>query len=291
MDLRSIRPMDAVAALYAEGNAGVASAILSGLSTTIFDGPEPALAPRDQTAAGLDKLPGPQIHDFPRRRSVPEPHAGAIRTSGGVCVAGLVQHGNPIFGRGRRSHERALHDADSRHRKKCHHVIKLFLSSVQGRDVQLRFFWETKATYEQAKSRLEKGRPVHLKALAAGTGLSMILAYDRLVRDGAKNVVCQITDRDAANTTKPTVCWPRPLVRRGWHLGPDGISACTEDIFAEPHGTPACDVVTTVGILNTCRASLATPPNAATAGPNPGRHKPFCIWRKNSMRSPARMPV
>ena len=68
--------------------------------------------------------------------------------------------------------------------------------------MQLRFIWETRATYEAARSRLEKGGVVRLKAVAAGTGLSMILAYDRLIKEGydPARITVRITDRDKAST-------------------------------------------------------------------------------------------
>ena len=76
---------------------------------------------------------------------------------------------------------------------------RIFLDSVQSRDVQLRFIWETQATYEAVRSRLTNGGNVRLKAIAAGTGLSVIVAYDRLIRDGydPARIVVRITDRGA----------------------------------------------------------------------------------------------
>ena len=81
---------------------------------------------------------------------------------------------------------------------------RLFLDSVQGKDVRLRMVLETRATYETAKRWLEREEPVRLKAVAAGTGLSMILAYDRLVRDGYNPdlITATITDREEANIDK-----------------------------------------------------------------------------------------
>jgi len=61
---------------------------------------------------------------------------------------------------------------------------RLFLDSVQGKDVRLRLAWETRATYEAAKQVLDEGQSVRIKGVAAGTGLSLILTYDRLIRNG-----------------------------------------------------------------------------------------------------------
>jgi len=133
---------------------------------------------------------------------------------------------------------------------------RVFFDSVQGKDVQLRLAWETRATYATAKGWLDRKKPVRLKAVAAGTGLSMILAYDRLIQDGynPELITAVITDRDSANignannlldklaTTKEN----KVRVGRGY-----GISANTEDIFGD-HGEPATaphDVVTAMGIL------------------------------------------
>jgi len=136
---------------------------------------------------------------------------------------------------------------------------RLFLGSVQGKDVRLRLALETRATYETARRWLERGEPVRLKAVAAGTGLSMILAYDKLVRDGynPELITATITDREKANIDK-TNCLLDNLVttrenKRGLGMG-YGISANTEDILAENGEEGAAyiaryDVVTAIGIL------------------------------------------
>jgi len=45
---------------------------------------------------------------------------------------------------------------------------RLFLDSVQGKDVRLRLALETRAMYEEARRWLQKEEPVRLKAVAAG---------------------------------------------------------------------------------------------------------------------------
>jgi hypothetical protein len=129
---------------------------------------------------------------------------------------------------------------------------------VQGRDVQIRFILETKATHAEAAARLGEGRDVRMKALAAGTGLSLILAYDRLLREGAdaKRIHARITDRDPLNTAKTERLLAKLAGQRGWKLAQGeeaGIRAETEDIFEEPaeglREERKQDVVTAVGIL------------------------------------------
>ena len=96
---------------------------------------------------------------------------------------------NPILERSRHPYGRALLDSSCREHESlveggdpmngpymmiCPEILKvsdiwdrLFLHSVQSRDVQLRFIWETRATYDAARSRLKTGGVVRLKAVAA----------------------------------------------------------------------------------------------------------------------------
>jgi len=144
-------------------------------------------------------------------------------------------------------------------RKNCSLWDRLLLDSVQGRDVQARFVWETRATYEAARSRLERDEPVRLKAVAAGTGLSMILAYDKLVREGfnPELITTSITDREPltigkANRLLSKLDSTRERMRSveaGY-----GIAAVTENIFpglgeGSVATGPRYDVVTAIGIL------------------------------------------
>lgn len=253
--LRDLRPMDAVAALYSEENPALAGEILSSLSETIFDRPEPPLAsPLQQAMAFLSYrvLKRTTVRDGTTYRNrllegSGHPYAQVLLASSTAETQALVEGGDPMNG----PYMMLLPEA-------CKNAIlwdKLFLASVQGKDVKLRFLWETKATHAEAKKRLAPGRTVRLKALAAGTGLSMILAYDRLVRDGAQGVVVEITDRDPANTAKTNRLLTKLAPARGWTLGPDGISAHTEDIFAGTNGHAPSDIVTTVGILEYLQGS------------------------------------
>jgi hypothetical protein len=110
-----------------------------------------------------------------------------------------------------------------------------------------------------AKRWLEEEKPVRLKAVAAGTGLSMILVYDRLIREGYHPdlITARITDWEEANIAKANRLMDKlPTTReRSRGLGTGfGISAETEDIFARSgNGGTACtaryDVLTAIGIL------------------------------------------
>lgn len=143
--------------------------------------------------------------------------------------------------------------------KNCSLWDRLFFDSVQGKDVQSRFIWETRATYEAARTWLEKDEPVRLKAVAAGTGLSMILAYDKLIREGFNPdlITARITDREHANIDKANRLLSKLASTRERMRSVDsrhGISAGTEDIFPElgegsATGIPRYDVVTAIGIL------------------------------------------
>jgi hypothetical protein len=144
-------------------------------------------------------------------------------------------------------------------RRNCGLWDRLFFDSVQGKDVQSRFVWETLATYEAARRRLEKDEPVRLKAVAAGTGLSMILAYDRLIQAGynPELITARITDRENANVEKTNRLLAKLARTKNRVCGPEsrhGISAGIEDIFPESRGRGAqddaqYDIITAIGIL------------------------------------------
>jgi hypothetical protein len=126
--------------------------------------------------------------------------------------------------------------------------------------VQLRFIFETRATYEAARARLQTGGVVRLKAVAAGTGLSMILAYDRLIKEGhdPARITVRITDRDKVSIAKAKRLLAKLASTRTRTVGAEtegGISAGVEDLFegeswSDPTGGPKYQVVTAVGILD-----------------------------------------
>lgn len=259
--------MEAVAALYAEGEHELSEAIIASLSRAVFGGGSLAPAGLVQramarityrilkwttTRRGVDAQSGVEgtFHN-PLLRRTGHPYAHALLASSSKDAESLVEGGDPMNGPYMMIVPEILKIGTKWDR--------VFLNSVQGKDVQLRFIWETQATYEAAASRLKKGKAVRMKALAAGTGLSMIVAYDRLIRDGydPAQITATITDRDKANTDKTARMLDKLLTTRGQSQSAEtegGISAATEDIFegepgAGPNHGANYDVVTAVGIL------------------------------------------
>jgi hypothetical protein len=289
-----VRPMEAVAALYSEGDAELAEAIFSSLSQAVFEHLEPRPANLMKRVLGrlsyrlLKRTTVRHVSDDGdgegestryRNRLLERskhPYARSLLASSSKETEALVEGGDPMNG----PYMMIAPDI----RAACNLWDKLFFNSVQGRDVQLRFILETKATYEETKRRLDAGVAVRLKALAAGTGLSMILAYDRLVSEGYDpgRMLVRITDRDAANTAKTGRLLAKLAAARGWRLAAGnepGVGAETEDIFEEPalgaEGEAKYDLVTAVGILeylqgSTCETTeqrhlLEEPEEPATA--------------------------
>jgi hypothetical protein len=261
--------MEAVAALYSEDDVDLAEAVLSRLSHAIFDQAEPPIAnlvKRMLARANYRLLKRTTVRHDPgdggltqyRNRLLERskhPYAHALLATSSKEAAALVEGGDPMNG--------PYMMIAPEIRGACNLWDKLFFNSVQGRDVQLRFIWETKATFAEAKQRLDLGMNVRLKALAAGTGLSMILAYDRLLRAGydPNRIAVSITDRDPVNTLKTTQLLVKLAGYRGWKVemvGEGGIGTHTQDIF---HSGPALaqgekhDLVTAVGILEYLQGS------------------------------------
>ena len=98
-----------------------------------------------------------------------------------------------------------------------------------------------------------------MKTVAGGTGLSMIVAYDRLIQDGydPARITVRISDRDQANIDKAARLLSKLTAHRGRTTNEEsdgGISVGMEDIFDDGPGTGSTngakyDVVTAVGIL------------------------------------------
>ena len=266
--MEDIRPMDAVAALYSGGDHELTEAIIASLSRAIFDGGhfKPAGAAQRAMArfsyqilkwsttrrkATGEDYEGGAFHN-PILVWSGHPYARALLDSSRRETESLVEGGDPMNGPYMMISSEILKASDVWDR--------IFLHSVQGRDVQLRFIWETQATYEAARYRLEKGAHVRVKAVAAGTGLSMILAYDRLIKEGhdPARITVRITDRDQANIKKTGRLLAKLASTRIRVTDADtegGISSGTEDLF---EGNPRSDttvgakydVVTAVGILD-----------------------------------------
>ena len=263
--------MEAVNALYSEDDAELAEAIVASLRTRIFDGEAPA--PAKEAKRRMSQL----IYGVLRRTTRAEtrkaadgheyvayrnpilegsnhPYALTLLTPSGADSASFVEGGDPM---------------NAPYMMLCPEIQKnarlwdrLLLESVQGRDVQLRFVLETRLTYEAARERLEAGRPVRIKAAAAGTGLSLILVYDRLIRDGFDpgQIHATITDRDESNVIKTGRLLSK-LATTSAHRTDDtqgsGICDQVKDLLhlhstkesANAAGESPYDIVTLVGIL------------------------------------------
>lgn len=265
-DILRIRPMDAVLALYSDDHLDVAEAIIASLGHSVFGKtPSPAGSAQRAMARVVQRLLTwtTSRHASPDDKEAPvqyrnrllersqHPYAQSLLASSKRETEGLVEGGDPMNG--------PYMMLAPEIRETCTVWDRIFFNSVLGKDVQLRFIWETNATYELASRRIEREGSVRIKALAAGTGLSLILAYDRLLRDGCDPgcITAHITDRDDANTTKTNRLLSKLAARRGWKLaanGDTGIEAFTEDIFTEaPVGLASArgkyDILTAVGIL------------------------------------------
>lgn len=264
----NLTPMSAVAALYAKDGHELTEAIVASLSRAIFhdDEAKPAgrrkiflgrvshrvvrwttRSARIQAESGDDAM-------IVRNRLIERsghPYAQSLLTSSAKETAALVEGGDPMNG--------PYMMLSPEIRKNGGVWDRIFLDSVQAKDVQLRFIHETRATWQAARRLLERGEQVRIKAVAAGTGLSLILVYDKLVRDGydPESILAVITDRDPANIGKSNRLLAKLATTRVSHNIPGhayGIHALPEDIFEGPD--PAMDalhvpynIVTAIGIL------------------------------------------
>lgn len=292
--MENLKPMDAVAALYSKDDQKLSEAILASLSRAVFEGsPVRPAGPVKRALARISH----RVLDWTTRSSMGADEAGTevtvynnkiLERSGhpyakallGSSIAGnaaLVEGGDPMNG--------PYMMLSPEIRKNCGVWDRLFLDSVQSRDVQARIIWETRATYEVAKRWLSREEPVRLKAVAAGTGLSLMLVYDRLIRDGfnPELITAKITDRDKFNIEKANRLLDTLAKTRDPKLGFEwkcGITAEVEDIFGSPGSVDEeiigrYDVVTAIGILeyfHGCssttthqRLNLAPPADGVTA--------------------------
>lgn len=260
--LPKLSPMEAVSALYHGTDAELTGTILNDLSHQVFHGPEIAPAGRAQrfmarvshrllqatTRLESNGASG-QVYQNRLLQRSGHPYALALLNSTTQETASLVEGGDPMNGPYLMLAPSVRANGD-----RWDH---LFFNSVQGKDVQFRFIRETRATYEQAKAILESGRPVRLKAVAAGTGLSLILAYHKLIQEGhdPASITALITDRDRANTGKTKHLLHKLASTRGNRFTCNngyGIAARTEDLFMDssPEAAGAeFDIITAVGIL------------------------------------------
>jgi hypothetical protein len=262
-----IRPMDAVAALYSDGHVELSEAIIASLSGALFgvaSGAPAGLVQRlfsrlshrvlkwtttqektDNQSGGTGSFRNPILE------RTGHPYAQALLNSSTKDTEALMEGGDPMNGPYMMISPEILGMSGAWDR--------LLMHSVQGKDVQLRFVRETQATYEAARSRLDNGVSIRMKAVAAGTGLSMILAYDRLVNEGydPARMTVRITDRDRSNVDKSQRLLAKLTSTRNNVTTAEtegGISVGTEDLFVEPDsgtiGEAKYHVVTAVGILD-----------------------------------------
>jgi len=250
--------MGAVGALYGEGCEESARVIVANLGARIFGAQPPrpsnifrrGLArmvwhlmrgtTRTQTRPGPDGRPMLVFRNRILERSG-HPYASTLLEASRADTQDFVEGGDPM-----NALYMMLEPAIRRHAGLWDHII---LDSVQARDVQWRFYWETRCHHDLATARLRRGEPVRLKAVAAGTGLSMILVLDRLLREGHDPTLINatISDREPSNVAKAERLLrklesTRPLLDAG------RIRLISEDLLF-PEDTVPNDVITVMGIL------------------------------------------
>ncbi|MCX6874067.1 MAG: hypothetical protein NTW21_09710 [Verrucomicrobia bacterium] len=258
--------MAAVAALYAEDQHDLAEAIVASLSRAIFHGNDPQPAGKGKLLLGrvsyrvvrwtTKVIPsrdgnGITLYRNPLFECSGHPYARALLTSSHSEAVALVDGGDAMNG--------PYMMLSPELRNNGGWWDRIFLDSVQSKDVQMRFMLETQATYNAAIRVLNRGESVRIKAVAAGTGLSLILAYDKLIRDGfdPQSITAVITDRNSANTAKSNRLLAKLASTRNHHHGPGqayGIVAVAEDVFAGPDPLAVAlhapyNIVTAIGIL------------------------------------------
>jgi hypothetical protein len=262
-----LTPMQAMAVLYGDGNEEASRELVDGLSWQIFEGPERMpLKGLRRAMTGfvfwlMQKTTREEIRSEPDGKKVlgyrnrilertGHPYTRTLLQPARSDTAFLVEGGDPM---------NAIYMLLS---PEVYRNIglwdRLLLDSVNSRDVQARFAWETRLTYKLATRRLKHGEPVRIKAIAAGTGLSVILACDRLLRDGhdPKLIRAVISDQDPA-LSKKSIQLINKLPRLRDLIDPDGnadsgLFAQAEDIFHPSSGAlneKPYEVVTAVGIL------------------------------------------
>ena len=260
--------MDAVAALYSQGDEELSEAIIASLSRALFgavSGSPAGLVQRVFSRISHRVLKWTTTHEKadgesgetsffrnPILERTGHPYARALLNSSAQETKALMEGGDPMNGPYMMISPEILGMSGFWDR--------LLMHSVQGKDVQLRFVRETQATYEAARARLEIEESIRLKAVAAGTGLSLILAYDRLVNEGydPARMTVRITDRDKSNVDKARRLLGKLNSTRNNITSEEtegGISVGTEDLFADPPasngiGEQKYHVVTAVGILD-----------------------------------------
>ena len=245
-----LSPMAAVEALYSGDDDALARAIVADMSDQIFAPtlPLPASRRKRRLARISHWLLGRTVRTeydgdvVSRYRSrilerSRHPYARTLLEPSAADAATFVEGGDPMNAPYMMLSPEVAANAGTWDR--------LLLGSVHARDVQLRFAHETRFTHELAKRHLDRGQPVRMRALAAGTGLSMILACDRLIRDGydPELIDATVTDRDPANVERAS----RLIAQLQSGLG-RALSTKVEDLTESDDGGDF-HVITLVGIL------------------------------------------
>ena len=265
----ALTPMEAVNTLYSHGQEELTEAIFASVSRQVFDekAPDPSSGLRRFLARGVLRMlkrrtrteyrQGPDGQEMTVFRNKllersEHPYAMTLLSPTAANNAAFVEGGDPM-----NAPYMMICPTISRNAGTWD---KILLDSVQGRDVQLRFIWETRSTYEAARARLDAGHPVRIKAAASGTGLSTILVFDRLIRDGydPESIAAIMTDREESNVKKAQLLLGK-LATTSANLADEaerhGITSRTMDLL---HDIPSQEisgghdlyhVVTLVGIL------------------------------------------
>ncbi len=265
----ALTPMEAVNTLYSHGEEELSEAIFASVSRQVFGeaAPEPSGRLRRFLARGVLRLlrrrtrkeyrqgtDGQEMTVY--RNSLLErsghPYAMTLLSPSAANNSTFVEGGDPMNAPYMMICPTISRNAGTWDR--------LLLDSVQARDVQLRFIWETRSTYDSAKARLDRGNTVRIKAAACGTGLSTILVFDRLIRDGydPDSITAILTDREEANVQRARILLEK-LATTSANLADEsehkGITARTMDLLhdlpsqAISGGHDRYHVVTLVGIL------------------------------------------
>jgi len=264
--MHDLKPMGAVAALYADNQHDLAEAIVASLSRAIFHGADTKPASKGKIFIGRvshkvvrwttkaipsEDVNGITLYRNPLFERSGHPYAQSLLASSRSETVALVEGGDPMNG--------PYMMLSPEIRKNSGLWDRIFFESVQSKDVQLRFMLETQATYKAAKRVLNQGEAVRIKAVAAGTGLSLILVYDKLIREGfnPKSITAMITDQDPTNTAKSNRLLAKLASTRNNHNVAGhayGIFAVAEDVFAGPDPLVSAlhapyHIVTAIGIL------------------------------------------
>ena len=171
----------------------------------------------------------------------------------------LIQQPDRRAGRGRRPMNGPYMMLSPEIRKNCGLWDRLFFDSVQGRDVQSRIIWETRATYEAAKRWLERDEPVRLE----GRRRRHRPEHDARLRQAdprriqSRPITATITDRDHANIDKANRLLDTLATTRDEKLRSIGAAASPPRPKTSSRAKPAegaadderYDVVTAIGIL------------------------------------------